>query len=376
MARLKTILQRAREGLRSESGTPMLVAPKKIEGDADGRFTVLVLKLDHLGDFITAIPALRSLRSAWQNADITLLCEAGLVEFARSLQVVDRVVGVSASTPRDRAILIDDPAVMSLRQASYDVAIDLRHDGDTRPILHAFRARYFVGFASRRSPSRLDVELPELEKSTRRRDTHRISNRARLSMLVEAAIQSIRVPPKAPALLGAAKRGKSGGKIVISPSARSPIKLWRTERWIELCRRFVEQGFELVLVGDRHDRATCDAIAKALPGTALANRAGEMTLPEAIETIGDSLLFVGLDTGLAHVASASGSSAVVLFSGHADHEVWVPDGPGVSVLRNDVPCAPCHATKMTQCLFDHRCMDIPTDFVWQAAAARLDEAAA
>lgn len=375
MARLKTILQRARERFRSAVSAPTLVSQKKIDGGVGGRFTVLVIKLDHLGDFITAIPALQLLRSSWRNADITLLCTANLVEFAQSLQVADHVVGASALSPKDKLILINEPGILALRQASYDIAIDLRHDGDTRHILQAFRTRFSVGYASGRATPRLDIELPELEKSARRRSAQRISNHVRLSILIEAAVQSIQVPADEPEVLSPAEdHRKSRRMIAIAPSARSAIKLWRTDRWIALCRRFIERGFQIVLVGDEQDRETCDAITDALPGGSVVNRAGEMTLLEVIETIADSRLFVGLDTGLAHVASSGGSSAIVLFSGHADHEVWAPDGPDVSVLRNDVPCAPCHATRMTQCLFDHRCMDIPLDFVWQATSAKLDGA--
>ncbi|WEK52476.1 MAG: glycosyltransferase family 9 protein [Candidatus Kaistia colombiensis] len=149
--------------------------------------------------------------------------------------------------------------------------------------------------------------------------------------------------------------------------------MWRTDRWIALCNRLIAQDFDIVLLGDTHDAETCNAIADGLPGASFVNRAGQMTLPEVAEAIADSALFIGLDTGLSHIASSTGSPALVLFSGHADHEVWAPDGPDVSILRNDVPCAPCHATRMTQCLFKHRCMDIPLDFVWQAASAKLDD---
>lgn len=362
------------EAIRPAHDNPTLDFPRKVVGEADGSFSVLILKIDHLGDFITAIPSLRRLRSSWNNADITLLCTEGLVEFVHSLKVVDRVVGIPP--PRsDNPALLEPSDLGALRQFPFDVAIDLRHDGDTRHLLAAVQARYRVGYASRHSALQLDVELPELEKSARRRGRQGISNRARLSLLVEAAIQSIQVPAARtdrPAL--AAERRRAGQTITIAPSARSPIKMWRTERWIELCDRLIAAGFDIVLVGDADDRETCDAIARGLPAASVVNRAGEMTLPEVTAAIADSALFIGLDTGLAHIASSTGSAALVLFSGHADPQVWAPDGPEVSILRNDVPCAPCHATRMEQCLFDHRCMDLPLDFVWEAASARLGQA--
>jgi len=375
MARLKTILQRAREAFRPSIGTPTALVGRRINGGVNGSFSVLLIKIDHLGDLVSAVPALQRLRAAWPGAEITLLCTAGLVEFARSLGVVDHVVGASASPDKGSTLLVEEPAVSALRRVAFDVAIDLRHDGDTRHLLSAFSARHLAGFASPQAAVPLDIELPEMEKAARRCGAPGISNRARLAMLVEAVIQSIQVPADRPATMASKGHANGTRTVAIAPSARSPIKLWRTDHWIALCRHLLAADLSIILLGDAHDRAICDAIEQSLPDGSLANRAGEMSLAETIDAIVGSTLFVGLDTGLAHIASAAGTSAIVLFSGHADHQVWSPQGPDVSVLRNDVPCAPCHATKLTQCLFDRRCMNLlPLDLVWQTASAKLSQA--
>lgn len=375
MARLRILLQRAREAFRPATGAPTTLKGRRIDGDANGRLLVLVIKIDHLGDLVTAVPALRRLRAAWPGAEITLLCAADLAEFASSLGVVDRVVGAAASPKNGSMALVDESAVSALRRIDFDVAIDLRHDGDTRHLLSAFRARYRAGFAAQRAAVDLDIELPELEKTARRRGAPGISNRSRLAMLVEAVVQSIEVPGCRSPLAATPPRANGSQTVAIAPGARSPIKLWRTDHWIALCRHLLAADCSIMLLGDAHDRALCDAIEQGLPDGALANRAGEMSLSETTDAIAGSTLFVGLDTGLAHIAAAAGTASVVLFSGHADHQVWSPNGADVSVLRNEVPCAPCHATKMPQCLFDHRCMDqLPLDFVWQAASAKLGKA--
>jgi hypothetical protein len=65
-------------------------------------------------------------------------------------------------------------------------------------------------------------------------------------------------------------------------------------------------------------------------------------------------LFIGADSGPAHLAAAVGTPAVVLFSGTNDPRQWQPCGEAVRVLRQPVPCSPCHRTRCPWA--DHPCM--------------------
>src|SRR5215471_9779636 len=50
---------------------------------------LLVLKLDHYGDFLIGLPALKKLRRAFPTDHITLVCGSWNVALAKELQVAD-----------------------------------------------------------------------------------------------------------------------------------------------------------------------------------------------------------------------------------------------------------------------------------------------
>src|SRR6185312_5611097 len=59
--------------------------------DAGPVRTILVIKLDHFGDFIIAQPALRDLRAAFPEARIRLVCGSWNASGARATGLVDEV---------------------------------------------------------------------------------------------------------------------------------------------------------------------------------------------------------------------------------------------------------------------------------------------
>jgi ADP-heptose:LPS heptosyltransferase len=97
-----------------------------------------------------------------------------------------------------------------------------------------------------------------------------------------------------------------------------------------------------VLVGAESDRARCAQIADGLRerGVAPVTLAGGTDLRQAAGVIGRARLFVGCDSGLAHLATALGVRTVVLF-GPTDHEKWAVQNTRHAVVHRDLPCAPC-----------------------------------
>src|SRR5205814_6167405 len=65
-------------------------------------------------------------------------------------------------------------------------------------------------------------------------------------------------------------------------------------------------------------------------------------------------VFVGADSGPAHLAAAAGANVLVLFSGTNDPRQWRPWGDRVRVLQHSVSCAPCNLRRCP--LADHPCL--------------------
>lgn len=125
---------------------------------------VLILKLDHMGDFIMALAALEKARALFADAEITLVVGSWNEATARELNLADHVIAFDAF-PRNSTEQKPDVAgrVAMFREAvtgEYDLAIDLRTDVDTRVLLKTVKAPLKAGIGTAAQFPFLDIFLP------------------------------------------------------------------------------------------------------------------------------------------------------------------------------------------------------------------------
>ena len=128
------------------------------------RRRILILKLDHLGDFIMATGALERARALFGEAHITLVVGSWNVDMARALGVADEVVAFDVFPRNSTEEQVDVAGKHALFQAAvtgeYDLAIDMRTDTDTRFLLRSVRATLRAGIGTRAQFPYLDIFLP------------------------------------------------------------------------------------------------------------------------------------------------------------------------------------------------------------------------
>ena len=151
-------------------------ATPEITGDPDNRIRkldfgamrhpirhIIVLKLDHYGDFIIGLPALRALRDAFPDAVIRLVCGKWNERNARDCGLVDEVrcYNFFLERPKGAPQQLDSLREFDAAAAGhYDIAIDLRVDEDTRHLLGRIDASLRCGIGSEIQFPLLDIALP------------------------------------------------------------------------------------------------------------------------------------------------------------------------------------------------------------------------
>jgi hypothetical protein len=126
---------------------------------------ILVLKLDHRGDFLMARLAFERLRARFPQAHITCVCGPWNAGVAEESGLFDAVIGfgffaedASLKNEPDRDENIAHFAAL-MEGKSFDLAIDMRFYEDTRGLLQGVAARHKAGFDSWAQFGWLDIRL-------------------------------------------------------------------------------------------------------------------------------------------------------------------------------------------------------------------------
>jgi len=169
----------------------------------------------------------------------------------------------------------------------------------------------------------------------------------------------------APIYLPRSPSGVESEVVVIQNSCRGALyaattKEWPFERWDCLAERLVAAGHELVQIGTLHDPPVRGSI----------DLRGKTDLPRAAAILEQAKLFIGLESGLMHLAAAVRIPSVIIYGGRTrPHETGYPFHfhAGVSQL----PCSGCGLN--SDCPLEVKCMtDITIEDVWVSTKKALE----
>lgn len=136
----------------------------------------------------------------------------------------------------------------------------------------------------------------------------------------------------------------SDGNIVgLAPGAEAgPAKRWPARRFVELAEALVERGKTVWLLGSAKERALADEIVRDAKVDQLVNLCGRTTLPEAADLLACCESVVANDSGLMHMAAATGCHVVALY-GSSSPRYTPPLTTRQNVIYHALPCSPCFA---------------------------------
>lgn len=124
--------------------------------------------------------------------------------------------------------------------------------------------------------------------------------------------------------------------VVLHPGSGAPAKSWPPLRFVPVARALRERGLGIVWSYGSADGSAADALSGApARGEPVIRDASPF---ELARRLGESALYIGMDSGVSHLAAAVGCPSVLLF-GPTNAEVWAPPGAHVRVVLRRHACA-------------------------------------
>jgi predicted lipopolysaccharide heptosyltransferase III len=332
---LRVIETQANYGLQ-----PQALAPPRWDWSDVRR--VLLVRLRSIGDTVLATPSLFALKRFLPDVKVDILVEDWVAPLLDNHPHVDNVVALERGGFMTRARVARE-----LRAAKYDVVYNL-HGGTTATFLtRATGARYRVGFKTYQYAQLHNHQAPSPLLLWGQQKAHSVEQQLALLgwtgvPVTDRPRTQLGISQKATQTVNKllAEAGLTEQKIaLIHPAAAFATKQWAVENFARIAEFLTDRGFAPVAIAAPNEKALLEKLCSqaSVKITTL-----DLPLPEVTALAARSELFVGNDSGIAHIAAAVGTAAVVIF-GSSNIAHWRPwNSAPAEVVFEEMPCQPCH----------------------------------
>ncbi len=347
-------------------------------GERRGASHVLVMQTSFLGDCYLTLPLLRRLKEDLPGTKIAVLTLPKHANIFRACEWVDEVI-LDDKRAAHSGLAGPWRIASELRKHAFDLAI-IPHRS-LRSALVAWLAHIprRIGFVSSAGRFLLTDVVPfswlshDLERN--------LALAKPLGVDTSAHSTEARFIAQRPSSDGFSKLWEqaslpSGAKLIgIHPGAAWETKRWPAERFAQLSRRLIVDGFTPVLVGGPEDARLGATISS---DSGAVNCIGRTSLDDLQALMSRFSLFVTNDSGPMHLAAGAGVPVVAIFGATTRELGFFPYGSGHRVVEAALECRPCGLHGGRVCPEGHfLCMRLLTvDQVYNACSQTLHNPAA
>jgi predicted lipopolysaccharide heptosyltransferase III len=320
--------------------SPEPLAPPRWDWESVKR--VLVVRLRSIGDTVLATPSLFALKRFLPEAQVDILVEDWVAPLLTDHPHVDNVIVLDRGGFMTRARVARE-----LRAERYDVVYNL-HGGTTATFLtRASGARHRVGFKTYQYANLHTTLAPSPLLLWGQQKTHSVEQQLALLGWTGVPVSDkprtqLGIPPAAVESVNQqlANAGLADRQIaLIHPAAAFETKRWATENFARVAEFVAERGLAPVAIAAPNELGLIDTLLNESSVHVLSL---ELSLPEVTALAARSRLFIGNDSGIAHIAAAVGTPSVVVF-GSSNVAHWRPwNRAQAEVVFEELPCQPCH----------------------------------
>jgi heptosyltransferase-2 len=322
---------------------------------------IAVLHAGGVGDLVLAETLFAALRERHPDARLELICRADVAPVASLYASPPDAIHPFAFDPY-RWDVPSEAVAARIRTVAESVGpgIELFVSAELRAtwlgeVLAAILAPEEAVLGDPRDDRNNDVAIllrrfgvaphPELHRLAEVPGEHELDRYARLAGAPARRLPALRTPAGAET---------DGPWLAVFPAGAPVLKQWPLERTVSAATAIAGRlGARVVLVGSERERPALEAAAARF-ATAPEILAGTTEgLPAIAERLAGARAYLGIDSGLPHLAAAYGVPGVTIYGG-GTWPAYAPWAPGSSGVVAPIPCFGCG----WDCAFEHAfCID-------------------
>lgn len=331
---------------------------------------IVIRAPNHLGDSLMAQPAIRAFAESTQDGEIHILCPSWAEPIYRNI--------VNVKLPGLKKRYLHGPHAIAyqtrlVRTEKFEIGVLLTPSFSSALVLYLSSVRSRYGYAGNGRGFLLNHRFEPRNSSLPHRSQqylHLLEYAAGRNLAIQKPILSLPESARKAASKLLKDRGvtPSDRFVAIAPQAVAESRRWGSHNYRALARLFIRDlGIGIVLIGAVDEYKAGKEIAGDEQN--ILNLCGKTNIESAGAILSAASLFIGNDSGLAHLAAAVDTPLVVLSGADRPSETSPISTRKVVIIKDYLDCISCVKNK---CLKRRqafmKCMrDISVEEVYDAA---------
>lgn len=307
---------------------------------------ICVIHLNQIGDLVFSLPLLKALKDNYPGSTIHSVIRPHLQELLSDSPYINELISRKSGFKNRLKLL------KKLRQNRYDLLISLSNSGECLFLAAFSRAQVKAGFTCFPWDLSLDIK-DKVEGHHSWRNNLKLLKKLNIQVNKNDYVGLLSLPPRDDlhGLPGFENFDFSARYMVISPgtSAKRTVKAWEEEKFADLIKR-LNQKHQLypLMVGGPENRETNDRIIELVKEKTdnhkigMLNLAGKISLKDLCYVLKNAGLFVGVDSGIMHLAAAFNTPVVGIFGPTDPFYVGPQNARSIVVQKKEIECVPCY----------------------------------
>ena len=287
---------------------------------------IAVFRALQLGDMLCVIPAIRALRKAYPDAEITLLglpwAQSFVQRFSKYFNRFIHFPGCEGLPEQYYNEQLLRAFIKQMKKEKFDLVLQMQGNGKiVNSLMFLFDAKHVAGFYNNESyiASELFMKYPNQGSEIRRH----------IALMNFLGIKSAGTELE---FILAEEDYRSYTKllvpivkkqyVIVHPGSRGNWRQWPPQFFAVLADYCIEQGFTIVVTGTNEEKDITKELIKCMQHTPI-DLTGKTTLGTAAVLIKNAFILIANCTGVSHIASALQTPSVII-SMDGEPERWTP----------------------------------------------------
>lgn len=281
---------------------------------------ILFIRNDHIGDLFFSTQIFREFKKAWPDCNITLVCSKSTKELIEYNPYVDKVLELEMAEYSFKRVWEYFKMGLKIRKMKFDIGVDVRGSPlNACMLLWLGNIKTRVGKIDS-SPNKLRQKIISMFLNSPIFTNHHQSTVHLAEENTNVINDGLGIYTKyyGPEIFKTTadsskvkefiKNNKIKKYICVMPIANGEYKQWSYNKWHEIIK-YLARDYKVLLLGSFKEFKILNNLASGIENTSVQTGFNLREVSILFET---SSLNIGSDSGVLHIAAASGSPSVVL----------------------------------------------------------------